>query len=69
VPLEFATRAVLQSLRPFAAAGSQAMLSHAEGLRDLAPVHPRLDISADGSVRRVVMPGDAGYDNAGPAQP
>jgi hypothetical protein len=45
------------------------MLSHAEGLRDLAPVHPRLDISADGSVRRVVMPGDAGYDNAGPAQP
>ena len=69
VPLEFATRAVLQSLRPFAAAGSQAMLSHAEGLRDLAPVHPRLDIGADGSVRRVVMPGDAGYDNAGPAQP
>ena len=41
----------------------------AESLRELAPVHPRLDIGADGSVRRVVMPGDAGYDDAGPPQP
>ena len=69
VPLEFATRAVLQSLQPFAATGQEAMLRHAESLRELAPVHPRLDIGADGSVRRVVMPGDAGYDDAGPPQP
>lgn len=69
VPLEFATREVLQSLRPFAAAGAEAMLRHAELLRDVAPVHPRLDIGADGSVRRIVMPGDAGYDGAGPPQP
>jgi hypothetical protein len=29
-------------------------------------VHPRLDFGPDGSVRRILMPGDAGYDEAGP---
>jgi hypothetical protein len=42
------------------------LLRHAETLRDLAPVHPRLDFGPDGSVRRILMPGDAGYDEAGP---
>ena len=69
VPLEFATRSVLQTLLPFAADGQAALLRHAEGLRDLAPVHPRLDFGPDGSVRGVVMPGDAGYGEAGPPQP
>lgn len=73
VPLEFATRAVLQTLLPFSgtgdATGTAALLRHAETLRDLAPVHPRLDFGPDGSVRRILMPGDAGYDEAGPAQP
>ena len=54
---------------PFAADGQAALLRHAEGLRDLAPVHPRLDFGPDGSVRGVVMPGDAGYGEAGPPQP
>jgi hypothetical protein len=70
VPLEFATRAVLQTLLPFSgtedASGTAALLRHAETLRDLAPVHPRLDFGPDGSVRRILMPGDAGYDEAGP---
>lgn len=69
VPLEFATRSVLQTLLPFAAAGPSALLRHAEGLRDLAPVHPRLDFGPDGGVRGVVMPGDEGYGEAGPPQP
>lgn len=69
VPLEFATRSVLQTLLPFAADGQAALLRHAEGLRDLAPVHPRLDFGPDSSVRGVVMPGDAGYGEAGPPQP
>ena len=69
VPLEFATRSVLHTLLPFVEAGQAALLRHAEGLRDIAPVHPRLDFGPDGSVRGVVMPADVGWGEAGPPQP
>lgn len=65
-PMEFATRRIVESLQPFADAGTAALLGHAQALRAQATVHPRIACDADGRFLRVVMPGGPGYDEAGP---
>ena len=60
--MEFATVSTLQSLRPFASAA--ALLAHAATLRSLPPLHPRLQRDADGRIQGVLLPGQAGYDEA-----
>ncbi len=65
-PMEFATRRIVESLQPFADAGTAALLRHAQALRAQPTVHPRIAFDADGRFLRVVMPGEPGYDSAGP---
>jgi 8-oxo-dGTP pyrophosphatase MutT (NUDIX family) len=60
-PMEFATLRTVESLLPFAARGSAALIAHAASQVSLPPVHPRLRIGADGA-RQVLLPGEPGYD-------
>jgi 8-oxo-dGTP pyrophosphatase MutT (NUDIX family) len=60
--MEFATISTVQSLRPFASAG--ALLAHAAAQASLPPLHPRLQLDADRRVVGVLLPGQAGYDDA-----
>ena len=62
--MEFATLSTVQSLLPFATGPVSALLTHAAGLADLPPLHPRLKRDAEGRIRGVLLPGQAGYDQA-----
>lgn len=62
--MEFATVRTVESLQPFAAAGSAALLAHAAALTDLPPVHPRLQLDAQGRRVGVLLPGQPGYDES-----
>ncbi len=62
--LEFATRSTVLSLLPFAAGSSAALLAHAAALRHLPPLHPRLHLDSNGQRIGVLLPGQAGYDDA-----
>lgn len=61
-PMEFATVSTVQSLQPFTSV--QALLAHAAAQTALPPLHPRLVLAADGAVSGVLLPGQAGYDQA-----
>lgn len=61
-PMEFATLTTVQSLQPFASAG--ALLAHAAAQTTLPPLHPRLQLDAQGRVQGVLLPGQPGYDSA-----
>jgi len=63
-PMEFATVQTVRSLAPHAAGSAAALLAHAATLRHLPPLHPRLRLDADGLVSGVLLPGQAGYDDA-----
>lgn len=63
-PMEFATIATLRSLAPFAAGTVAQVLAYAAAQRQLPPLHPRLRLDADGHITGVLLPGDAGYDEA-----
>jgi 8-oxo-dGTP pyrophosphatase MutT (NUDIX family) len=65
--MEFATVRTVESLLPFATTGSAALLAHAAAHEALPPLHPRLQRGADGRIIGVLLPGQAGYDEAGPA--
>ena len=62
--MEFATVQTVRSLLPFAASGSAALMAHAASLSSLPPIHPRLKLAADGRRLGVLLPGEAGYDEA-----
>lgn len=64
--MEFATVRTVESLRPFADSGAVALLAHAAALTDLPPVHPRLQLDAQGRPVGVLLPGQPGYDEAAP---
>lgn len=66
--MEFATVRTVESLLPFAATGSAALLSHAAAHEALPPLHPRLQRGADGRIIGVLLPGQPGYDEAGSAR-
>lgn len=59
IQLVFPTIKTLQQLAPFASA--DALLDHARG-REVVPVEPR--VVMEGEVARVVLPGEAGYEQA-----
>ena len=61
-PMEFATVSTVESLRPFATA--QALLDHAAAQTRLPAIHPRMKVDAEGRMRGVLLPGQAGYDQA-----
>lgn len=63
-PMEFATVRTVESLLPFATAGSAALLAHAAAHTSLPALHPRLRRSADGRIAGVLLPGQPGYDEA-----
>ena len=71
--MEFATLRTVESLLPFSGAsinnrtGLAALLAHAAALTHLPPLHPRLQRDAQGRISGVLLPGQAGYDEAGPA--
>jgi 8-oxo-dGTP pyrophosphatase MutT (NUDIX family) len=61
-PMEFATVSTVESLRPFNSAA--ALLDHAAAQTSLPPLHPRLKLDANGHMAGVLLPGQAGYDQA-----
>ena len=61
-PMEFATRSVVKTLLPYSGANVQALLDHAQALRALPPLHPRLRLDETRQVVAVVLPGEPGYD-------
>ena len=63
--MEFATLRTVESLLPFAQAGVAALLAHAAAQTSLPPLHPRLQRDAEGRIVGVLLPGQAGYDEAG----
>ncbi|NUZ06122.1 NUDIX hydrolase [Piscinibacter koreensis] len=63
-PMEFATRTTVRSLLRFEARGAAALLAHAAAQRHLPPLHPRLARDAEGRIAGVLLPGEAGYDQA-----
>ena len=68
-PMEFATVATVQSLRPFAERDVDALLGHAAAQRTLPPRHPRLVLDAARCITGVRLPGEVGYavlDGDGP---
>lgn len=62
LPMEFVTVRMIESLRPFADAA--ALLAHAASRARLPVVHPRLQLGAEGRIHGVLLPGQAGYDEA-----
>ena len=70
--MEFATLRTVESLLPFSGAsinnrtGLAALLAHAAALTHLPALHPRLQRDAQGRISGVLLPGQAGYDEAGP---
>jgi len=63
-PMEFATLRTVESLLPFSETGTSALLAHARAHRSLPPVHPRLKRDIRGAIVGVLLPGQAGYDEA-----
>jgi recombination protein RecT len=63
-PMEFATISILRSLDPHARGPVQALLDHAARLPSLRSVHPRLRLDAERRIIGVLLPGQAGYDQA-----
>ena len=63
-PMEFATVATVESLRPLAGGTVRALLDHAAAHRHLPPLMPRLTLDADGHILAVLLPGQPGYDAA-----
>ncbi len=63
-PMEFATVQTVKSLLPFAEAGTSALLAHAAALTSLPPLHPRVRFDANGRIAGLLLPGEAGYDEA-----
>ena len=61
-PMEFATISTVESLRPFTTAAQ--LLAHAAAQTSLPPLHPRLRLDAQGRMAGVLLPGQAGYDQA-----
>ena len=61
-PMEFATISTVESLRPFDSAA--ALLAHAAAQPSLPPLHPHLKLDAEGRMAGVLLPGQAGYDQA-----
>ncbi len=61
-PMEFATTSTVQSLQPFGSVA--ALLAHAAAQTQVAAIHPRVTLAPDGRVSGVLMPGQAGYDQA-----
>ena len=61
-PMEFATVSTVESLRPFASVAE--LLAHAAAQTRLPPLHPRLKLDAQGRISGVLVPGQAGYDQA-----
>ena len=61
-PMEFATISTVESLRPFTTAAE--LLAHAAAQTSLPPLHPRLRLDAQGRMAGVLLPGQAGYDQA-----
>ncbi|MBK7264130.1 MAG: hypothetical protein IPI03_20725 [Rubrivivax sp.] len=59
--MEFATLDAVRALERFG--GSAALLQDADQ-SSLPPVHPRLKLGPDGHVAGVLLPGQAGYDEA-----
>ncbi len=60
--MEFATVSVVKELLPFAGAGD--LLAHAAAQTALPAVHPRVTFGDDGKISGVLLPGQAGYDQA-----
>ena len=60
--MEFATVSTVQSLQPFGS--TDELLTHAAAQSSLPPLHPRLKRAADGRIQGVLLPGQAGYDEA-----
>ena len=63
-PMEFATVRTVESLRPFERGVD--LLAHAAAQTHLPPLHPRLQCNAMGGILAVVLPGQPGYEQAGP---
>lgn len=63
-PMEFATVRTVESLQPFAQRPVQALLDHAASQARLPPLHPRLRLDAQRHILGVLLPGQAGYDEA-----
>jgi 8-oxo-dGTP pyrophosphatase MutT (NUDIX family) len=63
-PMEFATVRTVESLRPHG--GVAALLQHAAAQRRLPALHPRLRCGPQGQILGVVLPGQPGYEDAGP---
>ena len=63
--MEFATLRTVESLLPFARLGVAALLGHAAAHTSLPPLHPRLQLDAQGRIAGVLLPGQPGYDAAG----
>ena len=63
-PMEFATVRTVESLRPHASV--DALLGHAAAQRRLPALHPRLRCGPRGDVVGVLLPGQPGYEDAGP---
>ena len=60
--MEFATVRTLESLQPFDSVA--ALLAHAAAQTRLAALHPRLQLDAERRIHGVLLPGQAGYDDA-----
>lgn len=61
-PMEFATVSTVESLRPFDSVNG--LLAHAAAQTSLPPLHPRLKLDAAGHIAGVLLPGQAGYEQA-----
>jgi 8-oxo-dGTP pyrophosphatase MutT (NUDIX family) len=64
-PMEFATRTLVESLRPFGERTVAEVLAHAAAQPRLPAVHPRLRIGDGGAVQGVLLPGDSDYERVG----
>ncbi len=62
--MEFATVSTVRSLLRLAGQTSQAVCAHAAAQTHLPPLVPRLKLDAQGSIVGVLLPGEAGYDDA-----
>lgn len=61
-PMEFATISTVESLRPFHSVAT--LLAHAAAQTRLPPLHPRLQLDAEGRMAGVLLPGQPGYEQA-----